>query len=189
MANKWNKSEHKLAANHSWKAAPGNKICVLDRGDLQFEYPQHWHVEPDPEQSAIKVTDKPPPNDDCVLRVSVLRYPGLKSGHPSLMLLLQNAMVNTGHYLDAEDIKRVPREDIEVIWGEYRKIDTKHNREAVWRMAFANSISPTRTLYGFLTFGFWPEESDRANRFWDHLLGTLIMDRPVADPLRGPILH
>ena len=91
--------------------------------------------------------------------------------------------------MHTEDIQRVPREDIEIVWGEYRDIDKKHNREAAWRIAFAIQLSPTRTLYGFLTFGFWPEESDRANRFWDHLLRTLIMDRPVADPLRGPILH
>ena len=187
MPNNWKKTEHKLAANHGWKAAPGNKICVLDRGDLQFEYPQHWHVEPD--EGAIKVTDKPPPNDDCVLRVSILRFPPLKAGHPSVPLLLQNAMVHAGHYLDAEDIQRVPREDIEVVWGEYRDIDKKENREAIWRMAFANSKSLTRTLYGFMTFGFWPEDVEKANRFWDHLLKTMIMDRPVADPIRGPILH
>ena len=88
-----------------------------------------------------------------------------------------------------KDCHRIPREDMEIYWGEYREIDSKENREAVWRMAFANIKSPTRTLYGFFTFGFWPEEADKANRFWDHLLNTLIMDRPVADPLRGPILH
>ena len=98
MANNWKKTEHKLAANHAWKAAPGHKICVLDRGDLQFEYPEYWHVEPDPEQSAIKVTDKPPPNDDCVLRVSVLRFPPLKAGHPSVLMMLQEAMVKAGAF-------------------------------------------------------------------------------------------
>jgi hypothetical protein len=184
---KWQKSEQKLAANHGWRAAPGHRICVLDRGDLQFEFPQGWHLTP--EEGAIKVTDKPPPNDDCVLRVSVLRFGPLTAGHPSLLMLLQGAFVEAGHLLDASDVQRVDREDIEILWGEYREIDSKENREAVWRIAMSHSISPTRNLYGFLTFGFWPEDTQKATAFWVHALKTMIMDRPVADPARGPQFH
>ena len=185
--NKWRKSEHKLAENHGWRAAPGNRILVLDKGDLQFEFPQNWHVTP--EEGAIKVTDKPPPNDDCVLRVSVLRFPPLKAGHPSVEMLLQNAFIHAKQMLDVEDMQRVPREDLAVVWGEYREIDSKENREAIWRMAMAHAPSPTRNLYGFLTFGFWPEHADRAAPVWDHVLKSMIMDRPVADPVRGPVFH
>ena len=110
-------------------------------------------------------------------------------------MLLQGAFVDAGHMLDAEDVQRVDRQDIEVLWGEYREIDPKENREAVWRIAMAHSMTPVgnmksvRHLYGFLTFGFWPEHADKANSFWDHVLQTMIMDRPVADPTKGPQFH
>ena len=39
---KWKRRTYKMPQDHEWKAAPGNKIFVADRGAMQFEYPKDW---------------------------------------------------------------------------------------------------------------------------------------------------
>lgn len=185
---KWTKTTHRMAENHTWKATPGYRICVIQRGDLQFEVPQEWHITP--EENALRVTDKPPPDDDCVLQVSVLRFPPLKAGRPSLTVLLQQTIMEHGHISTKEEIHTVPREDVKILWGEYREIDPKENRLAIWRVGMCESLTATdRFLMALFTFGFWPEDEARCASYWDHMLKTLIMDRPVEDPTKGPRLH
>lgn len=184
---KWHKSESKLAANHGWRAAPGNKICVLDRGDFQFEYPQGWHVKP--EDGTIKVTDKPTPNDDCVLQVSLMRFPPLKDSRPSLAMLLQESVMHEGLMIESDRIHSHSRKDIDVVWGEFSKDDPVEHREAIWRHAFCHTKTQRGHLYAFVKFGFWPEDRERVNPVWDHFLDSCIMDRPVADPTKGPQFH
>jgi hypothetical protein len=44
---RWHKHSLGLDAAHSWRARPGNKILLLDRGAARFEFPERWVVEPD----------------------------------------------------------------------------------------------------------------------------------------------
>ncbi len=180
---KWHRTDYKLQANHGWRATPGYRLCVLGAGQMQFEFPQDWHLEP--KEMSIKVTDKRPPDDDCVLEVSSMKFPPLKPERPSLTILLQQAIMEQGHMLDSNQIVTAPRQDAQIVWGEYREIDSKENREAVWRIALCHA----GTVYGLITFGFWPEDWERCDPLWHHVLNTLILDRPISDPTRGPILN
>src|SRR6266496_1579784 len=72
MAN-WDKEELELNKSHGWRARPGQKIFVADRGALRIEFPEDWVVIPD--DDSIKFYDKQPPDDDCCLAVSYMRLP------------------------------------------------------------------------------------------------------------------
>jgi hypothetical protein len=176
-----------MAANHTWRCTPGYQICVIGRGDIQFEYPQGWHVVPT--DNSIKVHDRPPPDDDCVLEVSVLRFPPLREDRPSIYMLLQEGLLKSGHFIPAEEIQEVQREDVQIVWAEYRKMDEQANREAVWRHGFGHMETLNGHLYAILTFGFWPELREKFHPLWEHVLKTLIMGRYVEDPTRGPRYH
>ena len=39
MSKKWQKRRFNLSDKHRWKAKPGNKIFVINRGAVHFEHP------------------------------------------------------------------------------------------------------------------------------------------------------
>src|SRR5215471_2909131 len=63
----------RLAPGHGWRSQPDHKILVLDRGAVLLEYPAAWVVTFD--DDCVKVRDRKPPDDNCVLGVSYHRWP------------------------------------------------------------------------------------------------------------------
>ena len=187
---KWEEYAIPLAKDHAWKATEGFKLCVVSRGELIFEFPRAWWI--DPREMSIKVANRKPPADDYCLEVSVIRYPAsqLNTPVPSIALLLQESVMNIGHLIESEDLVYHPREDIEIVWGEYRDIDEIEKREVIRHSCFTHCVKQDGGhLYGFLTYGFWPEKRETAEPLWQHILNTLIMDRPIKNPSIGPRIN
>ena len=67
---KWTQTGLKLKPDHGWRAKPGHKIFVADRGAVRFDIPESWVLEPG--DDSIRFNDKKPPDDDCLLQVSVM---------------------------------------------------------------------------------------------------------------------
>jgi hypothetical protein len=179
---RWEKRTLKMDSKHTWRATPGHKLCVMNQGALQIEYPEGWIIKP--EGQSLSLHDREPPDDDMVLQVSVLQFPPLKETRPGVKeLLLQS--IGRGHAVAEDDVRVHPRKDVMIVWLEYREIDSKEQREAVWK----HGVCHTGTIYGILSFGHWPDKEEEATQFWEHLLNTLIMDRFVEDPRLGPRLH
>src|SRR4051812_33266125 len=76
----WHKQTFKLPANLDLGplAKPGYNVFIADRGAVGFCYPKDWIVRPG--KSSIEFHDREPPDDDCVLQVSVHRLPPVKGG-------------------------------------------------------------------------------------------------------------
>ena len=57
MSRKWKRRQFNLSDKHRWKAKPGNKIFVINRGAVHFEHPGDWVVKPRETPSA-SMTEK-----------------------------------------------------------------------------------------------------------------------------------
>ncbi len=181
------RSEIALAPDHGWRATPGYQICVISRGELRFEFPSGWVTVPGP--TSIKLHDRPHPDDDMVLEVSVLRSPPIDWGRLPLSKLLLDGLHQQGRLIGEGDVRTVDVPGLQLVWAEYREIDKAANREAVWRMAHCRPgegvLSPVG-LVGILTFGFWTDVYDRADAIWGHIARSIVMGEQIADPARGP---
>src|SRR2546426_524622 len=63
----WLKEELTLREDHTWRAKPGCKIFVADRGALRLDYPEDWVVIPG--ENSINFHDRQPPDDDIHMEV------------------------------------------------------------------------------------------------------------------------
>ena len=88
---RWDKRTLQLSEAHGWHARPGCKIFVADRGVVRFDFPEDWVVIPE-ETGTIKFHDRPPPDDDCTLALSVLRLPPGDWGALTLTMLIEQVV-------------------------------------------------------------------------------------------------
>ena len=179
---KWSKKEFKLRESHRWKAKPGYKIFVADRGAVRFDYPGDWVVLPG--DDSIRLYDRQPPDDNCLLQISVIYLP-LEIDWSDLPLthLLGEALKGDDREILARGpIHHVRRPDLELAWTEYRFLDTNEQREALSRACLARGSS----IQPFITLDFWPEDAERLQPIWDEVLRSLRLGEYVKDPTRGP---
>src|SRR5947208_13957128 len=90
----WEQDDLRLHSHHGWRARPGCKIFVADRGAVRFDYPQDWFVVP--EEDSVKLCDKEAPGDDSRLPVSYLRLPPADWSGLPLAALLDSRMREDG---------------------------------------------------------------------------------------------
>lgn len=181
---KWTSRVLKLNENHGWKAKPGHKIFVADRGAVRFDIPEDWIVEPGPD--SIKFHDREPPDDDCLLQVSVIHLPpGIDWSELSLPRLLhdattrdnrQTAQLGETHYLK--------RDNLELAWYEAWFFDPVGQREAHSRACLARGAN----VQPFITMDFWPEDAARFDPVWNEVLRSLTLGEYIADH-NGQRLH
>ena len=71
---RWSKREIRLPQNHGWRAKPGNRVFVADRGKMMFEFPADWIMDPtrDPSKESMRFYDKPEPDDNIRLEISII---------------------------------------------------------------------------------------------------------------------
>jgi hypothetical protein len=177
-----------LAEKHGWKASPGNKLMIVGRGDLRFEYPESW-VHEFTEQS-VKVRDKVFPKDVMVMEVSVMQTPPITSWEkvPPLKEILADNLTKQGRVVDNDDIRTTETPTLEVAWAEYPSMEedpqTRQPRPAVWRQAHVHAGKAHQGKYmpfGVVSFGFWSEFAERADVVWQHFLDTLVMGQQAAE--------
>jgi hypothetical protein len=70
---KWDKRDLRMDDDHTWRCKPGYTIFVADRGAVRFDIPSDWVVNVDAE--GVKLHDKPPPDDDCRIQLSIFYLP------------------------------------------------------------------------------------------------------------------
>lgn len=172
-----------LAEHHGWKAKPGHQILVLDRGAARLDYPAGWVVRAD--DDCLKVYDKEPPDDDCVLGVSYHRWPRVPPPGPPVAELVRRAFDDDPRSLTARDaVVEETRGDLEIAWGEGRFVDEVTCRDACGRLCLAREEG----IQALLTYDFWLDDRERCHAVWQGVLASLEIARWIDDPAVGPLV-
>ena len=167
-----------------WKAKPGYKIFVADRGAVRFDFPAEWVFDPGTAGSPATFHDKQPPDDSCRLQMTLFRLPpGIDWTDLPLDRQLAEALAHgdPGH-LSQGPIIGVDRPGLEIVWTEVRRIDEREQRESRSRHLLARGSN----LQPFITLDFWPEDAERLEPVWDEVVRSLRLGQYVADPMHGP---
>ena len=176
----WKKKELRLQPGHRWKARPGCKIFVADAGAVRFDIPQAWTVVPEPD--SVKIYDKQPPHDDCVLAVSYVRLPPIDWSELSLTKLLTDVTKQTERdYTKIAPVVEQNRSDLEISWREMHFIDDAEQRDAISRIC----IGRRKLIQCLITFDFWVTDAGRCIPVWETVLETLVLSSFVSDPTTG----
>jgi hypothetical protein len=171
-----------LRRDHTWRARPGCRIFVADRGALRFDYPDTWVVQPD--ATSVSFFDRDPPDDECRLTVSIQQLPPVDWSSLAVASLL-TAVVPGGVGEGAPGPVHVTqRGDLELAWRDLRSMDDASARQACSRTCLARGGE----VQALLTFDFWVDDLERCDRVWRVVLDTLELGRTVADPTRGPLV-
>lgn len=178
------KATGRLADNHTWKAPPGYKIIVIDRGAASFNFPAKWIVkgfEP------LEIHDADPPNDNARLMVTIWKFPSHVdyTDLPLVGLLAQATSQTEREMISKSEIFQPKRDDLQIAWVEHRFIDTVEPREAFSRIAVVRYLG----IHLLITFDYWVDDARKMTPVWDELLRSLQMGRYIADPLKGETLH
>ncbi len=173
----------RMPKRHHWSARPGEMIFVADRGAARFNYPKPW-VMKFQESGSIQFRDRPEPDDDALLEISVMHLnpeaPVLWSELPLGDFLMRIHFENDKRGLKPGETVTAERPNLDLAWVESTFIDSNENRPACDRALFAyNNFVMT-----YITMVFWEDHRDRFAPVWDRMLETLHVGEPVT--LRGP---
>ncbi len=175
-----------LQDNHSWNAPDGYKIAVLDRGAVSFNFPESWHLV---KMEPFELNDDLPPNDDARISVSFWRLPpGVDwTGLPLAPMLVQSTHIDKSErkILERSSIVTVERDDIELMWTEYRFIDPVEKREAYTRIAIGRGFD----VQVLITSDYWVDDAQRLRPIWLEVMRSLQLGRTIQDPTKGVTLH
>ncbi len=180
---KWKKQTLKLKDKHLWRARPGNRILVLDRGAVRFDIPGGWVLKMDAE--SVKVLDREPPADDCRIEVSFRRLPdGDFSTFPiatTLRDLVEKSDDEIRELVPVGKVIEITRHDLRAAWAEYDFIDPVEHRPAHTRTLLAIGGG----IWCFVTMDFWMDDGKRVRPVWDEVVRTLRLGNYVSDPTTG----
>jgi hypothetical protein len=174
----------RLVADNTWRARPGHKILVLDRGAVRLDYPARWHFEAT--NDCAKLRDRPPPDDEFALGVSYHRWPRVNAPGLSVGELVRTSLEqDTRRFTSIGAITEEARLDFALAWGEGKFIDPRLNREACGRLCLARKDD----IQALITFDFWLSDLSQGDAYWHDFLAGLQLGRWVEDPTRGPVLQ
>lgn len=181
----WHKQTFKLPPDLDLGpvAKPGYNVFIADRGAVGFCYPKDWVVRPG--KGAIELRDREPPDDDCILQVSVHHLPPVKGGWGQLPLeKLVRELLRHDRRQGARPVGEVvveKRPEYDLAWAEVRFIDPKEKRQARSRscLARAHLVQP------LLTMDFWESDLARFGPVWDEVLATLRVGLELPAPPRA----
>ena len=167
----WDKQTFKLGGvPPEWVCKPGYNVFIADRGAVRFNFPEHWLVIPG--EDSIKFHDRKPPDDDCVLQVSVMRLPPIQGGWGQLpleQLVRQIPDRDKRGVTGVGDVVTANRAGVEIAWVEVKFIDPNEKRPALSRacLARANNVQP------LITMDFWESDLEKFGPVWDEVIRTL----------------
>ena len=182
---KYQKSVHNLSPHHNWKAKPGYNVFVANRGDLRFDIPRDWVIVAD--ESSFKFHDRQPPDDECVIELTVNYLPPADYTDFPLETALADVLQNTyDNATQRGEVRSERRGDTRLAWGEVRYTDTSVMREAIARTL----IGLRRTIQILITMAYWPEDAAQFDPVWEELLRSIRLGERV-DMLGNPtrVLH
>jgi hypothetical protein len=173
----------RMDPRHGWRARPGCKIFVADRGAVRFDYPKDWIVSL--AEDSVKLYDREPPDDESCLAVSYLRLPPFDWSGLPLRTLLQGACSTDERSIDTfGPVTEIRRLDLELAWHEMSFVDSAQQRDARSRVAMARRSN----IQCLLTFDFWAADLEACSAAWEIVLETLELGEFVRDPSRGPVV-
>ena len=181
----WRQDNLRLRKDHNWRAKPGYKIFVADRGAVRFDFPENWLMEMS-ESGSVKFHDVPPPDDDCLLEVSVMHLnPNVDwSGVPLAEFLADIVENDPRALMEQGEIVTVQRPGAQIVWTEGRFVDTtQEDRAARARLCLALGSN----IQTIITMDLWENDLERFGPVWDEVLASLRIAEYVADPKLGPI--
>ena len=161
-------------------------MFVADRGAVAIDFPAGWLIIPD--EDSIALHDRKPPDDDVVLKVSVMRLPPIKGGWGQLPLESLVREVVRGDSRGAtggDQITALRRGDTDIAWTEVEFIDPKEKRAALSRTCLARA----RTIQPLITMDFWKGDRDKFGPVWDVVVQSLGVGVPFGDPRRGDVMN
>jgi len=172
----------RLVPGHGWRAQPNHKILVLGRGAVRLEIPETWVVETN--EDCVKVFDRKPPDDECVLALSYHHWPAIGQELTVGSLVRDALEKDERSFLSIDPVVEETKIDIVLAWAQGRFIDARVNREADARLCLARKAE----IQALITFDFWSSDLAVCDTRWNMFLETLQLGQWVADPLRGPSL-
>lgn len=189
MSKKWQMRKFNLSDKYRWKAKPGNKIFVINRGAVHFEHPGDWVVKPE-EDGSISLYDGLEPDDNIRLQVSVTQIGpnGLTVDWrrlPSLATQMETIVLPEDRRQRTRKgpMLKVQKRNLEYAWLEIDFIDPTEKRKAHSRQCLARGGN----VQAFITMEYWPEDHTIANRVWNDALESLKLGVYVENPFRGPL--
>ncbi|HEY7030865.1 MAG TPA: hypothetical protein VH482_06040 [Thermomicrobiales bacterium] len=186
---RWARPDERVGKLHDWKPKPGNKTFIVNRGIVRFDIPEEWTMTFG--DDSFRMNDKEPPDDNCLLQVSVHYLPpGIDwTGLPLKNLIegLPDDDTDERRTLSRGETVEIKRGNLEIAWQEQRVLDVKENRECISRIALAraNDIQP------LITFDLWPEDAKRFDPVWHEVLRSLHVGQqaPVKEVPVSPLVN
>jgi hypothetical protein len=181
----WSEKRLKLKKKHTWKAKPGYAICAINRGAIRFDYPEKWDIDAD--SDSLKIRDRKPPDDNCVLAVSQMHLPRPVADIVPLREMLDGVTTEDERkVISRGKAISVPREDgIDMSYKEIHFIDPKEKREAMERICIARGSG----VYCLITWDVWVEDIERYDYVWQEAIRSLVLGVYVNDPTAGPVVQ
>jgi hypothetical protein len=170
-----------MRKDHEWTSKPGYKIFVANAGEVRFDFPQEWVFIPG--ESALEFHDRQPPDDDCILQLTIFPAP---PGFDATSAPLPDFLVQItkdGPQGDTVygEVHYEKRNDCEVAWREGRRVED--GRDAVTRSCIARG----GVSLPLFTMDFWLDDFDRFSPVWDEVLRSLRIGDYVKDPRTGRV--
>jgi hypothetical protein len=170
----------KLKRDHRWRARPGHRIFVADRGAVRFDFPQGWVLRMG--ERSVCLHDREPPEDDCRLEVSFTRLPPVDwSGMPVEQLLDTAVGSDTREPGGRGQTRVVRRHGLRLAWTELRFADPVEHRPARSRIL----VGLGNNVQCLITFDFWETDAARLAPAWDEVVRTLELGIHIEDPTTG----
>lgn len=175
----WEKVTRPMPSGHQWKCSAGHNLFIADRGAVRFEFPEKWITKPDAE-GTIGLHDRTPPDDDCALRVSILRLPPVAAVELDRALpldgLVQASVARDGRGTQWDGVlHRVTRPDVQIVWAHMTFTDPESKRAARSRLC----LSRARGIQPLITMDYWDDQAKVYEPVWDHVIKTLRVAAPV----------
>jgi len=172
----------RLKDKHTWKAKPGNSICVLDRGLVRFEFPSHWKVETD--EGAVHLHDRERSVESCDLGASIFRVPIEAVWVMDLDEMLLGSLGEDREAYEQSEIHHIARPGLEISWVEQKYMEKEYKRDARFRVALARG-----ECLCLISMNYWANRAAGLERVWEDVLRTLVMGVLVTDPTAGPVVQ
>jgi hypothetical protein len=161
----------------------GEKIIILDRGNVEFAYPRDWTFTPDPEGFA-KLVD---PTDSVRLEASYLRLPPLPPDAPTVEERLRHALAEVPEAGPLTPIVTVERAAIQIAWADY-SYECDDTERGERRAAHGRwLVAANRFFQALMTYYYWTDDAVWAVAAWERMVETLRLGNAV--PLESPKDH
>ena len=168
-----------LQSGHTWKAAPGCHILLIDAGAVRFDFPAEWIVRST--SKYVFVIDRQPPDDRCLLAVSWRRISIRALSISTATLLDRLAPPETRPEDYRGETRHLLRPPLEAAWTETRFIEPIYGKDVCTRMCVARADCTQAVLL----LDYREGSESVIDGAWKTLLDTLVIGEYIEDVRSG----